>query len=136
MRTSLKPRIRVTKFLAISAATACVIAFSATGASGAPNPPNTPFPGAVPSWAQPDNNEGPAAADTTVEAEIYFHLRDQKGAEALATAVSTPGDRNYQNSLAPAAWINRFSPTQASYSGVVKYLKSAGLIITGTPDSS
>ena len=114
---------------------AIVLAFGATGATAAPTPPDTPFPGAVPSWAQPANNEGPAAADTTVEAEIYLALRDQKGAEALATAVSTPGNRNYQNWLSPDAWISRFSPTKASYTGVVNYLKNAGLTITGTPDS-
>lgn len=112
-----------------------VFAFGTTGATAAPTPSDTPFPGAVPSWAQPANSEGPAAADTTIEAEFYLSLRDQKGAEALATAVSTPGNRNYQNWLTPDAWINRFSPTKASYAGVVNYLKTAGMSITGTPDS-
>ncbi|ALE04693.1 hypothetical protein AL755_01425 (plasmid) [Arthrobacter sp. ERGS1:01] len=97
--------------------------------------PDTPYPGAVPSWAQPANNEGAAAAADTVEGEIYFQLRDLKGAEALATAVSTPGNRSYGKSLTPSQWISKYSPTQKSYSSVVKYLKSQGLVITGSPDS-
>jgi len=135
MRASFKPSNIVTKFLALGAATACVVALGTTGAAAAPVSPDTPFPGAVPSWAQPANNQGAAAAGATVEGEIYFQLRDQKGAEALATAVSTPGNRSYGDWLTPGQWISRYSPTQKSYKSVVKYLQSQGLTITGSPDS-
>ncbi|MGA7203523.1 MAG: S53 family peptidase [Specibacter sp.] len=119
----------------MSAAAACIVALGGTVATAATPAADTPFPGAVPSWAQAANNEGAAAADTTVEGEIYFQLRDLKGAEALATAVSTPGNRSYGKTLSPSQWMNRFSPSQKSYDSVVKYLKSQGLVITGSPDS-
>lgn len=135
MRTSFKPRKFTTRILAIGAAAACVAAFGTTGASAAPASPDTTFPGGAPSWAQSANNEGAAPADTTVEGEIYFQLRDLKGAKDLATAVSTPGSRSYGRWLTPAQWIGKYSPTQKSYDSVVGYLKAQGLTITGTPDS-
>ncbi|MET4004583.1 subtilase family serine protease [Arthrobacter sp. UYCu511] len=135
MRTSFKPRKFFSKTLAIGAAMACVLAFGTTAATAAPTSSDTAYPGGVPSWAQPANNEGAAAADTTVEGEIYFQLRDLRGAKALATAVSTPGNRSYGQWLSPAQWIGRYSPTQKSYDSVLTYLKDQGLVITGTPES-
>ncbi|MGO4383578.1 protease pro-enzyme activation domain-containing protein [Specibacter sp. RAF43] len=121
--------------MAFGAATACVLTFGATGAMASPASPDTSFPGAVPSWAQPANDAGAAAAGASVEGKMYLPLRDRPGAEALARSVSTPGHRDYQNWLSPAQWIARFSPTQGDYDAVVNHLKSRGLAITGTPDS-
>ncbi len=135
MRPSFKPQKPTTKFLAISAAAACVLALGATGAAASPSAPVTSFPGAVPSWAQPANSAGAAAADATVEAEIYLPLRDPKGARDLAAAVSNPRSRSYQKGLSPTQWIGRFSPSKTDYAAVVRFLKNQGLTITGTPES-
>jgi len=135
MKKSLKHRSIVQKILAISAATACVAALGTTGAVAAPVSPDTPYPGSVPSWAQPSNDKGAAAADTSVEGEIFLSLQNQKSAVALATAVSTPGNRDYQHWLSPSQWISRYSPTKSDYANVVNFLKKQGLTITGTPDS-
>lgn len=134
MRTSFKPRKFVTKILAIGAATACVVALGATGATATPPSPDTPFPGSVPGWAQPANDQGAAAADTSVEGELFLPLRNQEGAKALAAAVSNPASSKYQDWLSPAQWIARYSPTKADYANVVNFLKTKGLTITGTPD--
>jgi len=121
--------------MAASVVTACVVAFGTTGAMAAPVSPDTTFSGAMPSWAQPANSEGAAPAADTVEGEIYFQLRDLAGAKALATAVSTPGNRSYGKWLTPAQWIGRYSPTQKSYNSVLNYLKKQGMTISGMPDS-
>lgn len=134
-----KSRSFLTKTLAIGASAACVCALGATAATAAngtpPSPDGTSYSNAVPSWASPSNNQGVAAADTTVEGEIYFQLRDVSGAQALATAISTPGNKSYGKSLSPSAWIKKFSPTQKSYTATVNYLESQGLTITGEPSS-
>ncbi len=111
------------------------MALGTTGALAAPPSPDTSFPGAVPSWAQPANDQGAAAAGTTVEGEVYLHLRDAAGATALAAAVSDPANRHYQDWLSPSRWIGRFSPTRGDYAAVVDHLEAKGLTITGTPES-
>ncbi|MBW8872469.1 MAG: hypothetical protein JF618_10030, partial [Leifsonia sp.] len=93
------------------------------------------YAGSVPSWATAANDAGAAPADETVEGEIYLPLRDQRGAEALAKAVSNPLDRGYRKALTPKQWINRFSPSQADSDAVVSFLKAAGLTISAVPDS-
>lgn len=135
MGNSLKQRGLLAKFVAIGAATACVATLGTTAAMAAPLSPATSFPGAVPTWAQPANDQGAAAADTSVEGEIYLPLRDQAGAEALATAVSTPGNAQYKDWLSPDEWIDTYAPTQADSDAVVAHLKSLGLTISAVPDS-
>ncbi|RFA22858.1 hypothetical protein B7R25_04015 [Subtercola boreus] len=93
------------------------------------------FDGAVPAWAVSANDAGAAAADTSVEGEIFLPLRDAAGAAALATAVSTPTSPTYKQFLTPQQWIAKYSPTQATSDAVVAYLKAAGASITAVPDS-
>ncbi|WP_217498553.1 S53 family peptidase [Leifsonia sp. C5G2] len=121
--------------LGIVATTTAVVALSLAGTSAANAADRVPYAGSVPSWATPANDAGAAAADTTVQGEIYLPLRDQKGAEALAKAVSNPLDRGYRKALSPQQWINRFSPTKADFDSVVSFIKTAGLTIQGVPDS-
>ena len=86
-------------------------------------------------WATHARDAGKAAASQTVEGEIFLRLKDPAGATALATAVSTPGSSQYRQWVTPQQWINRFSPPQSVYNGLLKYLRYNGLTITGTPDS-
>ncbi|NEJ83865.1 hypothetical protein GR268_46300, partial [Rhizobium leguminosarum] len=67
--------------------------------------------------------------------EIYLPLRDQAGAEALATAVSTPGNPGFKKWLTPDAWIKRFAPSQQDSDKVVGQLKAQGFSITAVPQS-
>jgi subtilase family serine protease len=93
------------------------------------------YPGSVPSWATHANDAGAAAPDTTVEGEIYLQLKDLKGATALATAVSTPGSKQYHQFVSPQQWIKKYGPDAASYAQLVSFLKAEHLTVTGTPKS-
>lgn len=117
---------------ALATATASAVLGLATPANAA-GP--VAYPHSVPAWATASNDAGAAPADETIEGEIYFRLRDPKGAAALATTVSTPGSPQYRKWVGPATWINRFSPPQGRYDAMVARLERAGLTITGTPQS-
>ena len=121
--------------LGIVATATTVIALSISGASSASAANRESFAGAVPQWATPAHDAGVTAAATTVEGEIYLPLRDQAGAEAFATAASTPGASGYRKFLSPQAWIKQFSPTQADSDAVVASLTSKGLTISAVPAS-
>ena len=121
--------------LGIVATATTVIALSLSGVSTASAANRESFAGAVPQWATPAHDAGVTAAATTVEGEIYLPLRDQAGAEAFATAASTPGASGYRKFLSPQAWIKQFSPTQADSDAVVASLTSKGLTISAVPAS-
>jgi subtilase family serine protease len=92
-------------------------------------------PNSVPSWATHANDTGATASDTDVEGEVYLPLRNQQGAQKLATAVSTPGSSQYRQGLSPAAWIKKYAPTKADADQVTSYLRAQGLTITAVPAS-
>lgn len=125
----------VAKFLSMGAAVVCMATLGATTALAAPPAQDTVFPGAVPSWATPSNDQGPAPADTSVEGEIYLPLRDQAGAQKFATDVSTPGNELYRHWLNAEQWISAYAPSQTDSDAVVANLKSLGLSNFAVPDS-
>ena len=112
-----------------------VIALSLSGVSTASAADRQSFAGAVPRWATPAHDAGVTAPTASVEGEIYLPLRDQPGAEAYATAASTPGSSAYRQFLSPTAWIDRFSPTQADSDAVVASLTAKGLTVSAVPAS-
>jgi subtilase family serine protease len=73
--------------------------------------------------------------NTTVEGEIYLKLKDEAGAQAFATAVSTPGNAQYGQYLSPAQWKARFAPAQADTDKLVAWIQSQGMVVTGVPAS-
>ncbi|WP_254786964.1 protease pro-enzyme activation domain-containing protein [Curtobacterium sp. MCBA15_001] len=93
------------------------------------------LPDSVPAWATPSADAGAVAASTDVEGEVYLPLKDQAGAEALATAVSTPGTAQYRKPLTPAAWIAAYAPSKADADQVTGFLRAQGLTITAVPAS-
>lgn len=119
--------VTVTLALSLAGAAAANASVTADG--------SVKYTGSVPKWAVSAQDAGAAPADDTVEGEIYLNLQDKQGAEALATAVSTPGSPLYRHPLTPSQWISRFSPTASQYATVVNKLKAEGLTITGTPAS-
>jgi subtilase family serine protease len=119
----------------IVATAASVVALSMIGVSGASASQRVAYSGAVPSWAKSSNDAGAAAADTTVEGEIFLPLRNKAGAVALATAVSTPGSPSYRRSISPEKWIATYSPTQATVNTVLSFLATNKLTITAVPKS-
>ncbi|HEX4058527.1 MAG TPA: protease pro-enzyme activation domain-containing protein, partial [Galbitalea sp.] len=120
---------------AVVAGAATLIALSFAGAAPAAASSRTAFPGSKPAWATSATDSGTPAADTSVEGEIYLPLRNEAGAEALATAVSTPGSPLYRHSMSPSAWIAKYSPTKADSKSLVRYLLSQGVTIISVPKS-
>lgn len=92
-------------------------------------------PGAHPAWAAAAADRGAAAGTTTITVEVGLDLQDEAGAEALAAAVSTPGDPQYRQGLAPADWISRFAPTQPQVDDLTASMSAAGLTVTTVPKS-
>jgi subtilase family serine protease len=133
MPTPVPPYVR--RLIAAGAATATVLALSVTGASGAQAAGRTAYPQAHPAWASPANAAGAAAADTTIEGEIALTVPDEAGAEALATAVSTPGSPRFHHYVSPGEWISRFAPSKSDLNDVLSFLKGQGFVITGVPTS-
>jgi subtilase family serine protease len=92
-------------------------------------------PAATPAWATATADSGAVAAATTVDLELALELPDEAGARAFALAASTPGTPAYRQYLAPADWIARFSPTQATVDTVTAAVRSAGLTVESAPKS-
>jgi subtilase family serine protease len=134
-RRTTRPSRPVRAAVGVIATAATVVALSIAGAGGASASTHVSYSGAVPGWATSSNDAGAAAADTSVEGQIYLPLRNQAGAVALANAVSTPGSPQYRRSISPAQWIATYSPTQATVDTVVTYLKTNGMTITAVPKS-
>ncbi|WP_258370757.1 protease pro-enzyme activation domain-containing protein [Curtobacterium sp. MCLR17_034] len=93
------------------------------------------LPNSTPSWATVDNELRKVTASTDVEGEVFLPLQNQRGAEAFATAVSTPGSTHYRKPLSPAAWIKRYAPSRAAVDQVAGFLRAKGLRITAVPAS-
>ncbi len=69
----------------------------------------------------------PEAAGSAVDFELVLHPRDLPTAQALALAVSTPGNASYRQYLTPEQWEARFSPTPGEVGEVRAWLHSQGL---------
>jgi subtilase family serine protease len=118
-----------------ASATALALATAPAGSAAPPQQGEISFPGSVPAWATASADAGATPADTTVEGEVYLPLRDEQGAQALATAVSTPGNPQYGQYLSAKQWIKQFSPTKKDFQAVEDYLTSSGLTIYAEPAS-
>jgi subtilase family serine protease len=132
--TTFSPRL-LRRAAAITAGVATVIGMSFVGAGSASAADRTTFAGSKPVWAVAANGSGTPAADTSIEGEIYLPLRNEAGAEALATAVSSPLSPRDRHPLSPDAWIARFSPTRSDSNTLVSYLKGQGVTIISVPKS-
>ncbi|MES1170241.1 MAG: protease pro-enzyme activation domain-containing protein, partial [Leifsonia sp.] len=121
----------------IAVSLAAALALSVTGVSAAsaatPAAP-TSYPGAVPSWATAANDQGAADPAVTYEGEIYLPLRHAAAAQALATAVSTPGV-GYRLGMTASQWISAFAPSKADSQALVDFLTGNGFSITAVPAS-
>lgn len=117
-----------------AALTATLVGVGATTAAADPNAP-TAFPGSVPAFVSHAADAGATADDATVEGEVYLDLKDEAGAQQLATAVSTPGTRKYGKFLTPKQWIKTYAPSRSDLKSVEDYLTDSGMTITGVPAS-
>ena len=127
--------VAATAALALGAG--ALAAATAGPAAAAPSATRHAYPGSVPAFVRtaPDVGPTPVPAETTAEGEVYLPLKDEAGAQALATAVSTPGNAAYRHPLSPSAWIARFAPSQSDLTAVENYLRDSGLTIYAVPTS-
>ena len=115
----------------IAATTVLGTVLTATGPAGAA-PGAKAVPNTKPTWTAHARHLGAASSSAAVSARVY--LAPQGGfaaAQALATAMATPGNANYQKFLTPAQYAARFAPTRATVDSVSAFVKSAGLKVTG-----
>jgi subtilase family serine protease len=113
---------------AVGLAVAVPAAASAAGTASLPN--------SHPTWATPGNKVAATAADSRIGFSVYLKLRDQAGAEALATAVSDPSSSAYAHYLSPAQVRARFAATDATVQSVRNWLSSAGFTVGATASNN
>jgi subtilase family serine protease len=89
------------------------------------------------------NSASPAAARTrqvgrvpgssAVSFQVVARLVNAKQAAALATAVSTPGNRLYHHFLTAGQWEQRFAPSAATVARIRAFLKGSGFRVGKVP---
>jgi subtilase family serine protease len=87
--------------------------------------------GSVPAWAVAANRVGSVVSSTRRQIEIALAPRDPRGARALATAVSTPGNPLFRHPVTATEYAARFGPSQETVDAVETWLRGQGLQVTG-----
>ena len=114
----------------LCAATVSGIA-GATAASAAPGG-RKPLDGSVITASARKHPAGAVSKSAPVKFEVVLKLRHAAAAQALVTAVSTPGSASYRHYLTAAQWEARFSPSAAEVSSARNWLASEGFKVGGT----
>jgi subtilase family serine protease len=122
-------KIRTTVCGAVIAAVGIAAALPASAAT--PQPRATLD--AAPTWTAKASAGADASASQQLRMSVTLKLRNQAGAEALAQAVSTPGNKSYRKFVSAAAWRSQFAPTDATVSSVKSWLSSNGFTIGDIP---
>src|SRR4051794_30983157 len=78
--------------------------------------------GSAPSWAVPAAKVGTVDPAQVRHVQVALGLRDQRGAEALAKAVSTPGSAQHGKFLSTRDFLAKFGPTQDTLDRVSAWL--------------
>ena len=75
---------------------------------------------------------GTVAKSAPVNFEVVLRLHGAAAAQALVTAVSTPGSASYRHYLTAAQWEARFSPAAAEVNSARSWLASEGFKVGAT----
>jgi len=92
--------------------------------------------GSVPAWATSSSFKQAASGSDNVGFRVYLGWQNQSQVEALATAVSTPGNGSYRHFLTPAQFRNQFAPSQAAVGAVRSWLQGQGFTIDYVPTNN
>lgn len=87
--------------------------------------------GSAPTWATSSARVGDVDDGQIRRVQVALALKDPRGAQALATAVSTPGDPRHGRFLSAAEFVDRFAPEQRTVDRVTDWLREQGLTVTG-----
>ena len=88
---------------------------------------------AKPSWTSHAIRTGTVSATSKHEFKVVLNLRNADAAEALATAVSTPGSAQYGKYISPSTFRHRFAPTAGQVKTVTAWLKKQGITVQSSP---
>jgi subtilase family serine protease len=119
--------------LTVAAAAAAVLLGVVSATTAAP-PAKTTLNGSAPSWARQGNFV--RAADPAGPVGFRVYLGWKSGAEALATAVSTPSSSSYGKYISASEFRRRFAPSETQVSSVRSWLKAQGFSIVYTPTNN
>ncbi|HEY7815401.1 MAG TPA: protease pro-enzyme activation domain-containing protein, partial [Nakamurella sp.] len=97
-----------------------------------PAPPRTVVE-TPPAWTAQAPVVGDVPADQTQHLSVALNLRDEAGADALATAVSDPTNSQYRQFITASDWRSRFAPTDDAVAQVTTWLTSQGFSIGTIP---
>ncbi len=114
----------------LCAATVSGIA-GAAAASAAPGG-RKPLDGSMITASARKHPAGAVSKSAPVNFEVVLKLRNAAAAQALVTAVSTPGSASYRHYLTAAQWEARFSPSAAEVSSARSWLASEGFKVGAT----
>ena len=113
-----------------------VVAATATaGAAATPGQARSAIEGTHPTWATAKSQVSSNLLTGKVTADVYLAPRNAAELDAIATAVSTPGNALYGKYLTNGQLLSRFTPTGAQAAAVEHWLTGAGLsvakVVTG-----
>ncbi|CAL9677677.1 Pseudomonalisin (plasmid) [Actinosynnema sp. ALI-1.44] len=91
--------------------------------------------GSAPTWATPGAKVGGVDDGEQRRVLVALALRDPRGAEALASAVSDPDSPQYRKFLDNKAFTERFAARPATVDKVTSWLRSQGLTVEGVSDN-
>ena len=103
----------------------------ATAAAAAPGG-RKPLNGSLITATARKHPAGAVSKSAPVKFEVVLRLRDAAVAQALVTAVSTPGSASYRHYLTAAQWEARFSPAVAEVNSARSWLASEGFKVGAT----
>jgi subtilase family serine protease len=102
-----------------------------TAAAAAPGG-RKPLNGSVVNATARQHPVGAVSKSAAVNFEVVLKLRNAAAAQALVTAVSTPGRASYRHYLTSAQWEARFSPAAAEVNTARSWLASEGFKVGAT----
>jgi subtilase family serine protease len=126
----------VRRMLALVGCAAAAVGLAVAVPAAADAAGTASLPNSHPTWATPGNKVAAIAADSRIGFSVYLKMRDQAGAEALATVVSDPNGSAYGHYLSPAQVRARFAATDATVQSVRNWLSSAGFTVGATASNN
>jgi subtilase family serine protease len=128
--------VRRSLTLLVAAVVAGGLAGAIPVAAGASPDDRAAIPRSHPSWATPKSKVGSADQGARIDFRVYLKTRDQASAEALARAVSTPGNAQFHHYLSPAQVRSQYAPTKSTVDEVRSWLTGAGFRTGDVPSNN
>src|SRR5690349_8421424 len=123
------PTRAVVAALGVAAVSCALVSATSSAAVAAPGNGKSALAGSVPSWAQAAHKVGASDKNTRVDFRVYLNNRGGDAAQQLATAVSTPGSKQYGQFLTAEQYRAQFAPAQSDVDAVSSWLKSQGFAV-------